>query len=610
MRRCGIARTVAAGVAAFCSIAGSAMAGLPGDVDLDCDVDVADAVLLERSLAGYVTLTDEQAANANLTPIDGEKDSLIDVADLVTIKRIVARDADPATPLSTPTIQSVTGTNPVTVSGTGAPADERVLLYVNGDRHPQNAIVDGSGNFTFSDANGFSRVPLFDGENRITVVARDTTTGSESCSSAPQTVTYTPSALSNPAPTAISGTVVWTPGAFEDQTVEVDEPLVIESGGMLFIQPGTIVKFASSAKIQVDDGGKLQIVGSAAQKVQLGPQGGGTCDGSTRWAGIVIKSAPGPRNLIEHAVIDCVTNGVTVSDGISAGPVTMQRSQVKRWSGSGVFISSNATAAAILDNEFADGPTGITSASEGTLGSLAIRLERNRIRDTQNGINVSRAPDTLEGNDIRSSFNGIRVGISTGSEILFTFDITGNTVTDNCNGVMVDWDQLALATPVIEGNSIYDNENCTCNSPTQTTCTNLTTNLVGAGYVDPPGGSVPTLDATDNWWGSTNVAEIEANIHGWGSQSAPIDFIPYLDAPFDQGGVSVGSAIQGEIHDGNKPTAGTDWIAPVRIGCRPVISAERVGTQSLSTLKLSSRRPSAASRSMRGVGAPRKAPPP
>ncbi len=65
---------------------------------------------------------------------------------------------------------------------------------------------------------------------------------------------------------------------------------------------------------------------------------------------------------------------------------------------------------------------------------------------------------------------------------------------------------------------------------------------------------------------------------------------------------------QGEMPCGSPPEM--DCSAPVRIGCRPVISAERVGTQSLSTLKLSSRRPSAARASMRGVGAPRSAPPP
>ncbi|CFP65397.1 Uncharacterised protein [Bordetella pertussis] len=56
--------------------------------------------------------------------------------------------------------------------------------------------------------------------------------------------------------------------------------------------------------------------------------------------------------------------------------------------------------------------------------------------------------------------------------------------------------------------------------------------------------------------------------------------------------------------------AGTDCMAPVRTGWRPVMSAERVGTQSLSTLKLRNCVPCAASASIRGVGAPRMAPPP
>src|SRR5262249_7710334 len=95
--------------------AGVAPAGLPGDVEGNCKVDVADAVLLERALAGYVTLNDEQAASANIAPIGGTIDSVVDVGDLVTIKRIVARDAPPATPLAQPAITLVTGTNPVRV---------------------------------------------------------------------------------------------------------------------------------------------------------------------------------------------------------------------------------------------------------------------------------------------------------------------------------------------------------------------------------------------------------------------------------------------------------------------------------------------------------------
>ena len=54
---------------------------------------------------------------------------------------------------------------------------------------------------------------------------------------------------------------------------------------------------------------------------------------------------------------------------------------------------------------------------------------------------------------------------------------------------------------------------------------------------------------------------------------------------------------------------GIVWV-PLRIGCRPVSSAERLAVHWGSTLKFNSLNPSAASPSIRGVGAPRSTPPP
>ena len=53
-----------------------------------------------------------------------------------------------------------------------------------------------------------------------------------------------------------------------------------------------------------------------------------------------------------------------------------------------------------------------------------------------------------------------------------------------------------------------------------------------------------------------------------------------------------------------------DRAGAERMACRPVSSEERLGVHCASTLKFSSRRPSAASLSIRGVGAPRSTPPP
>ena len=61
------------------------------------------------------------------------------------------------------------------------------------------------------------------------------------------------------------------------------------------------------------------------------------------------------------------------------------------------------------------------------------------------------------------------------------------------------------------------------------------------------------------------------------------------------------------VSPSSPPPIGTEWV-PERMEKRPVMKAERLGVHCASTLKLVSRVPSAASRSMRGVGAPRVMP--
>jgi hypothetical protein len=65
----------------------------------------------------------------------------------------------------------------------------------------------------------------------------------------------------------------------------------------------------------------------------------------------------------------------------------------------------------------------------------------------------------------------------------------------------------------------------------------------------------------------------------------------------------------GRVSPSAPPMIDTVWV-PDRIGCRPVSSADRLGVHCASTLKFSNCRPSAASWSIFGVGAPRSTPPP
>lgn len=587
------ARLRVCAIAAALGFAASPAFALPGDVDADCDVDIADVVLLERALAGHVVLTDEQSAGADLAPIGGSvNDGVVDVADLVTIKRIVARDANPATPgLAAPTLDAIQSVaNPLMVSG-DAPDGSFVTLYVNGRQYPHGASVTG-GEFSFGQTNVMGRIPLADGENWITAVA--TSGSARSCSSAAQVATYdaaTHGASFTPSPQnlvinngegQISSTQVWTPALTNGQPIVVNENLVVQAGAALTIQPGTRLRFAAGTQLKVENGATLQILGTAQNPPILDSTGAtdSVCTGP--WAGIWVNSSAQPVSVIEDAKIDCVITGLQVSHGGLApivGNAILRRSEISRWQSWGVYVTGNAIGAWVLNNRLEVGPGsgGIFSDSKGTSNDLGSRntlqIKDNVIQGRSSGITLGARPDAVSGNAI----TGVPGAPGGGSGIYMyntfwtpyqwsdppsnypTITITENTITGFCNGVV---NRTGTTIVILDSNNIYGNENCTCSDP-QSSCSNYTTD-----------GTCPgSLPAENNWWGTTNLVEVEGKIHGCGIPAAPIDFVPYLDAPFDHGGDPVGgeNLIQGEIYDAIAPAPGGDWMV---VGTATVPSGE------------------------------------
>jgi hypothetical protein len=540
-------------------VADAVHAGLPGDVDGDCDVDIKDVVLLERSLAGHVELTDEQAANANLAPIGGgAKDKSVDVGDLVTIKRIVARDAEPATPLALPVITTPNGdaqttSNPWAISGT-APSGATITVYVNGRRHPHEVTATG-GNFAFS---GGRQVPLNDGENSITVVASTNSGANQSCSSQARELDYVPQPLTNPPPAlATNSATVWTAGRFGGNPVDFSSNYSVPNGAVLWVQPGVVLRFGTNNGITVqggENGGNLQIVGSATQKVSLGLVPSATCNPSggtsSAWSGITINSNPSPGNLIEHVVIDCTWTGLTVGSGDN-GAVTFRDSEIRRWGSLGVQLHWYAVSALIQRNEMTFQP-GSTAISVATANGAWTQILDNRLKGGTAAIGVTNwPPNKIAGNWIEG---GSVAAIRMNSNTTFSapFEITNNTVTKSCRGIYKESGQPTVQIPVVNHNNIFDNNICSggCGS---SNCKN---------YISD--GDTCGLDAQKNWWGTTDAALIQSRIHGPCGAVSGVDYVPFLSAPWDQNPVEVGDGLfQGTVYDGmpNGPDfESSEWI--------------------------------------------------
>src|SRR4051812_32557075 len=93
------------------------------------------------------------------------------------------------------------------------------------------------------------------------------------------------------------------------------------------------------------------------------------------------------------------------------------------------------------------------------------------------------------------------------------------------------------------------------------------------------------------------------------SSALPRCHLPHIPVAYPCADNNFAMVVSHSVNPSGTPPIGTSYV-PERMEKRPVISADREGVHCASTLKLSSRVPSLASLSMRGVGAPRRMPPP
>ncbi|WP_190238480.1 FlgD immunoglobulin-like domain containing protein [Marilutibacter maris] len=162
-------------------------------------------------------------------------------------------------------------------------------------------------------------------------------------------------------------------------------------------------------------------------------------------------------------------------------------------------------------------------------------VRHSRLLNNYTGIQMSAAspasqiaPQITEANEIRGSNDGLYVGINSAPLVS-----GGNEITGNYRGIYV-YGNANVANnpaPVVTGNQLYGNSG----------------EDYHANYFGDSASTV--LDATGNWWGSVNPANIAASVRDWNddpSDAPVVDYGSYLDGP---GGAPVyaGESVQGVI---------------------------------------------------------------
>ncbi len=517
----------------------AASAALRGDVTLDNKVDSADVLALMAHLRATPTLSAASLAAADIGPlVDIEiapsvfkkasaPDGVVDIGDLVVLSQLVAREIGP----EAPTLNSIVapGSNQVVqVIGKAAPG-VTVRLFINGaDRDITLTAPPSEGdNFTFGN------IALDVGSNDVYVVAEKDGLTSAPSNVVQATLSDQISARTYPAP--ISGTVVWTPGntpgyqgAF---VIKASPTYTIPSGAVLVIAPGTEVRFEAGAKLIVN--GRLIVEGTEANPVVF------TANSSTTrgfWDGIELSGGSSGSSVLRYARVEYAKTGVTIDQcpGGTCSIGTVRHSVIREFSLNGIMVGSDAVAT-IVSNTI-DNSAGSRAGNGISVGSLmAVLIQDNLdIRGTLIGILISDSIPTVSGNRIRQNDAGIVIsGALSNANI-----VDGNVITENKTGIRAQSlyvytpSRPRMADPKINRNAIYGNV-----SAAQTIKNFEATQSLGYSLA---------LNASANWWGTTDPAGIAATIiDNADDQDLPlVDYSLFLDS---EGGVSVDLLLSGDL---------------------------------------------------------------
>lgn len=142
-------------------------------------------------------------------------------------------------------------------------------------------------------------------------------------------------------------------------------------------------------------------------------------------------------------------------------------------------------------------------------------IDHAQIEYADSGVSVtsgsaSFGAPTIQNSLIQNNNNGIYFYASTAPNIL------NSTITNNGRGIYAECNLPSSCSPTINFNSISGNTNY-----------NLET------YSNFGNASATTINALNNWWGTTNLSQIENSIFHFADDPtrAHVNFVPYLDAP-------------------------------------------------------------------------------
>jgi parallel beta-helix repeat protein len=284
-------------------------------------------------------------------------------------------------------------------------------------------------------------------------------------------------------------------------------PVTIVNGATLTIQPGVSIILGSTYTLTVN--GALFARGTPTDPIRF-------TGGSTSGFGpIIFNSVSSSWN--EQTATGCIVeNSILTASGIDIENASPKINNCTL-SSSGIVINAASQGTPIISNNTIKGTGAIPSVGISCGGNAIIT--GNNITGLQTGLEIflgnAIVTNNVIWNNSQSIPGGEGVSIKYRSDfgVLTSPTLSNNTIVYNSMGINL----VGRPTPKIYYNNIQEN-------------TNYNINLYnGTVLYYPKGGNV---NATLNWWGTSNTAAINRTIYDWKNNAnlGNVTFAPFLNA--------------------------------------------------------------------------------
>ena len=249
----------------------------------------------------------------------------------------------------------------------------------------------------------------------------------------------------------------------------VTSNVIVNSGVSLIIQAGANLYFSPSIGIEVN--GQIVTQGTGQSPVLMTSSNGTPARGD--WQGITLNPGSSGHSL-DHTEIRWAKSGINAT-GVA---VTVRNSFISDYKDEGIRFMAGA--GGLVENNVIDGDSATTTG----IYSTGIYMSNASVDIA--GISLS-----IQGNQIENSSFALQIHNHSTPVIN-----NGNTIINNGYGFYIKGDGVSVTNdpqPVINNNSFYNNP---------------FNNFLALGFASSTG----TIDATNNWWGTTNPNVIAGTI--------------------------------------------------------------------------------------------------